>query len=210
METSYETPTGSPSATGGPTWEIANLFPVQGNWTEQQFLALPAPHRFELSNGRLETLPMPNWIHALIGFYLARELHAFARQNHLGLAVPAPLYVRLWPEEIRQPDVVFCFFENIKDRSKTQNGADLVIEVVSEGEENRQRDLELKRKLYAQAGIREYWVVDPELLTISVLVLEGTTYRVAGEYGEGAEAVSVLLPDFRVNVSAAFAAAEAS
>jgi Uma2 family endonuclease len=208
METSYDTPTGIPSAPGDRTWEIAHLFPSQGDWSESEFLALPEPHRFELSDGRLEILPMPTWFHALIGAYLLKRLWAYLEVNDVGLAVPAPLYVRLWPKEIRQPDVVFCFHESIRDRKQVQNGADLVIEIVSEGEENRERDLVKKRKLYAQAGIREYWIVDADLAMISVLALDGDVYRVAGEYKEGDQAASVLLPGFSVDVKAAFAAGE--
>jgi Uma2 family endonuclease len=209
MEVAYQTPTGVSSAPGEHTWEIAGLFPLQGHWTESDFLSLPAPHRFELSKGRLETLPMPNWVHALIVQYLSNAVDAFAKPRKLGRAVPAPLYVRLWEGEIRQPDVVFCFYERIVDRLKTQNGADLAIEVVSEGKENRERDTVEKRKLYAQAGIREYWIVDPlEDRTISVLALEGDTYRTSGVYKDGESTASLLLPGFSVDVQAVFAAAE--
>src|SRR5712692_7578885 len=41
-----------------PTWEIAHLFPDQGTWTEGEYLALDTNHLIELSNGRLEVLPM--------------------------------------------------------------------------------------------------------------------------------------------------------
>lgn len=151
---------------------------------------------------------MPTWLHARLGFVLAMLLDDFARPTRLGLAAPAPLYVRLWEGEIRQPDVVFCFTENIHDRRKIQNGADLAIEVVSEGKENRDRDLPKKRQLYAQAGIREYWIVDPQERTISVLALEGDSYRTVGEYKEADQATSLLLPGFSVGVREVFAAAE--
>ena len=208
MESAYESPTGASSASGGPTWEIAHLFPAQGQWTEQEFLALPDPHRFELSQGKLEALAMPTWLHASIAFFLARLLHDFVRPRGLGLAAPAPLYVRLWEGEIRQPDVVFCFHENIQDRRKIQNGADLAIEVVSEGKENRDRDLVKKRKLYGRAGIREYWIVDPYEQQISVLTLVDQEYQTAGTYKLGEHAASVLLPGFTVDVQAVFANAE--
>jgi len=208
MDTSYDTPTGTPSAPGDPTWEVAHLFPSQGDWTEGEFLALPTPHRFELSAGRLEALPMPTWFYALIGLFVLDRLREYLKQNDVGLAVPAPLFVRLWPKEIRQPDVVFCFHEHIHDRKKVQDGADLVVEVVSAGEENRRRDLEKKRALYAQAGIQEYWIVDPEPGAITVLSLENSVYRVAGEYPAGAVAASVLLPGFTVDVREALAAGE--
>ena len=95
---------------------------------------------------------MPTWFHALIGRYLCKMVEAYLEKQDVGLVAPAPLYVRLWPKEIRQPDVVFCFHEHVGDRKKVQNGADLVFEVVSEGDENRDRDLVEKRELYAKAG----------------------------------------------------------
>jgi Uma2 family endonuclease len=151
---------------------------------------------------------MPTWVHALIVQYLSGTLDHFALSRKLGRAVPAPLYVRLWDEQIRQPDVVFCFAENIHDRRKIQNGADLAMEVVSEGKDNRDCDMVLKRSLYARAGIREYWIVDPLEQLISVLTLVGEEYQTAGEYRPGENAASLLLPGFAVDVHAVFANAE--
>jgi hypothetical protein len=45
--------------TGEPTWEIAHLFPIQGDWTEAEYLALDTNHLIEFSDGHLEFLPMP-------------------------------------------------------------------------------------------------------------------------------------------------------
>lgn len=148
---------------------------------------------------------MPIWVHVLISKFLLRAIWAYLDNHDVGHAGPAPLFVRLWDKEIRQPDIVFCFHEHIHDRTKVQNGADVVFEIVSPGEENRDRDLVKKRKLYAKAGIHEYWIVDAELATISVLALDGDVYRVAGEYKAGDEAISILLPGFSVDVSATFA-----
>ena len=86
----------------------------------------------------------------------------------------------------------------------SQTGADLVIEVVSGEEEDRRRDLQTKRLEYAQAGISEYWIVDPQNETILVLVLDGDAYRVHGEFSRGTTATSVLLPAFAANVTAVF------
>lgn len=208
MSIASKTPTGIASGPGEITWEVARLFPVQGHWTEHEFLSLPALHRFELSQGLLETLPRPTWVHALIGQFLVRLLDDFTKPRKLGRAVPAPLFVRLWERELRQPDIVFCFYEHILDRQKVQNGADLAMEIVSEGKENRDRDLVKKRVLYAQAGIREYWIVDPQERTIYVLSLDGNEYRTAGEYHDGEQAVSLLVPGFSVEVTAAFAAGD--
>ena len=79
-------------------------------------------------------------------------------------------------------------------------------QVVSEGVENRKRDLDEKPFDYAKAGISEYWIVDPEEHTITVLSLSGGTYRVHGEFKVGDRATSVLFPDFAAEVDAVFGA----
>lgn len=82
--------------------------------------------------------------------------------------------------------------------------AGLVVEVVSE--DNAERDLVTKRREYTEAGIPEYWIVDPRDETIAVLRLEGTNYMPHGQYGAGDSATSATLPALRVSVSEVFAA----
>lgn len=82
------------------------------------------------------------------------------------------------------------------------------MEVVGRGRRNRERDLVTKRKEYAKAGVREYWIVDPDKKTITVLTLAGKTYKVHGDFKEGDDATSKLLKGFRVAVSDVFAAGE--
>jgi putative restriction endonuclease len=56
---------------------------------------------------------------------------------------------------------------------------ELLMEIVSPGKDSRKRDLVDKRSEYAEAGIPEYWIVDPEQRTINVLTLDGAGYGVA-------------------------------
>ena len=88
------------------------------------------------------------------------------------------------------------------------DGADLAVEVVSEGEESRQRDLKTKRAEYAKAGIAEYWIVDPQEQEIHVLALDGDAYRLHGRFGINDVATSILLSDFSAAAKDVFAAAE--
>jgi Uma2 family endonuclease len=67
-----------------------------------------------------------------------------------------------------------------------------------------ERDLVEKRGDYAEAGIPEYWIVNPETETITVLRLEDTAYAEHGVFGRGAEAASALVPGFIVSVDAVF------
>ena len=202
-----------PSARGEPTWEIATLFPVQGSWTEESYLALSSNRLMELNDGCLEILSMPTYFHELIVEYLYDLLRAFVRQNSMGKVMRAPLPIRLWAGQMREPDVLFLRPERLQLLAKAGNraqpdGADLVMEVVSPGPQNRERDLDVKRLEYARAGIAEYWIIDPELQTITVLELAGDAYRVSGEFKTDQTATSILLTGFSVSVEAAFAAGE--
>jgi Uma2 family endonuclease len=199
------------SRRGEPVWEIANLYPPQGYWTEQEYLALDTNHLIEFDHGFLEFLPMPPLSHQFIVRYLFLELHAFAVANSAGQTLFAPLWVRVEPEHYREPDIVFIRRERFRITKGPAEGADLVMEVVSEGPENRERDLVKKPEIYAAAGIAEYWIVDPEKHEITVLTLDGNAYREHGKFGSGTQAASVLLPGFSLSVDAVFAAgAEAS
>jgi Uma2 family endonuclease len=202
-------PTGRTSQRGEPSWEVAYLFPTQGNWTEAEYLALDTNRLVELSNGCLEVLPMPTVLHQLIVRFLHAALEAFVAAHVPGIVLFAPLPVRLWPGQLREPDILYLKPERVRDVRRQPEGADLVMEVVSPGTENRERDLETKREEYARAGIAEYWIVDPEEKRITVLTLDGRAYRVHGEFGPGTQATSVLLAGFAVAVDEVFAAGEA-
>lgn len=194
------------SRRGQPSWEIAFLFPQQGAWTEEEYLALEhsGGRLIELVDGSLEVLSMPNLAHQRLVKCLHRQLDDYVTERKLGEAYFAPLPVRLKPGKYREPDVIFVRSERLQPDAQYPEGADLVMEVVSPGEGNRKRDLQTKRREYAAAGIVEYWVVDPETSSVLVLRLRSKTYRVHGEFKSGDVAASSLLPKFQVNVKALF------
>src|SRR6266550_1597590 len=147
----------------GPAWDIARLFPDQGAWSEDDYLELNGNHLVEFSNGRIEVLPMPTTAHQRIVLYLVGLLVAHTSASKLGEALIAPLRVRLWAVKYREPDVIFMLARHAsRIHNQFWDGADLVIEVVSDDEEGRRRDLFTKRREYARAGIPEYWLVDPQ------------------------------------------------
>jgi YD repeat-containing protein len=186
-----------------PAWDVALLFPAQGEWSEEEYLDLSGNRLVELSSGNLEVLTMPTTYHQRLVVFLFKALSACVVPQGLGELLFAPLRVRLWPGKIREPDLVFMLAAN-KDRIHEQywDGADLVVEVVSP--DDRRRDTELKRREYARAGIPEYWIVDPVEASVTVLTLAGTRYEVHGTFRTGEQAASALLPDCRVDIAALF------
>ena len=119
----------------------------------------------------------------------------------------SPIRIRTTNGNIREPDVAYIRSERIKDRKSPADGADLVMEVVSDAARDRERDYLVKREEYASAGIPEYWIVDPLTETITVLELKEGAYQVHGEFKPGTLATSVLLPGFAANVAELFGSA---
>lgn len=188
------------------TWEIAYLFPQQGAWSQSEYLALDGNHLIEFVNGRLEFPSMPTMSHQKIVLLLSGLLLAFVNGNNLGTVLVAPMKVKVARRKFREPDVLFMHREHADRMGEDYwKGADLVMEVVSADPEDRKRDLVEKRDDYAAAGIHEYWIVDPEKQTITVLRLAGRQYVVHGEFRKGTVATSHLLPGFTVDVSSAMA-----
>ena len=199
----------SPKAKAGqPVWELARLFPHQGEWSEEEYLALQTSRLIEFDDGYLEFPPMPTLSHQDIVLFLYELLKDFVATQSLGRVYVAPLRVRLWAKKYREPDVVFLTHRRLQATTgEYPYGADLVMEVVSGSGEDRERDLVTKRKEYARAGIAEYWIVDPQQEQITVLTLAGEQYEIHGEFGSDARATSALLDGFAVDVAQVFAAA---
>jgi Uma2 family endonuclease len=191
-----------------PAWEIAYLFPAQGTWTESDYWDLTTLHDrrplVELSNGCLEVLPMPTELHQLIAALFYELLRAFTQTHAPGIVLFSGLRLRLKKgrkARFREPDVVYLKAENAHLRhAKFWDRADLAMEIVSDDPKDRKRDLETKPREYAEAGIPEYWIIDPEQQRVRVLTLEGGAYKVHGDFGPGTLATSVLLPGFAVAV----------
>lgn len=197
----------TPDATGEPVWEIAHLFPSQGAWSEAEYLGLETNHLVEYEHGAVEVLAMPGERHQRIVLLLLQMLAAHVQQRQLGVILMAPFPIRLWPGKFREPDIVFMRAGNDHRRHEQfWDGADLVVEVVSPDDPN--RDLVVKRDEYARAGIPEYWIVEPRLRTVTVLVLEDGEYKGRGVFAAGEQAVSEVIEGFAVDVAALFVDAQ--
>lgn len=193
------------SKPGEPAWEVACLFPPQGEWTEAEYLALATNRLVELSNGCLEVLPMPTHEHQMIVALLYGLLKSFVDAQAPGTVLFAPLRVRLWPGKFREPDLLYMMAAHASRMGEFWEGADLLMEVVSRG--NPGHDRETKRMEYARAGIPEYWIIDVLDRRILVLALDGEVYRVHGDFGPGTIVTSVLLSGFGVPVDQVLALA---
>jgi Uma2 family endonuclease len=198
------------SKAGEPVWELARLFPPQGAWTEEAYLALDIGRHIEYSDGFIEVLSTPTLGHQRIVGFLFGVLHAYLEARAAGGEVLfAPLPMKVGRRQYREPDILYLSANRLEETTvQYPEGADLVIEVVNGSASDRTRDLIDKRIDYAQAGIPEYWMVDPEEKVITVLRLEDEDYAEHGRFGPGQVATSRLLPGFTVTVDEVWAAAQ--
>ncbi|HUY31637.1 MAG TPA: Uma2 family endonuclease [Pirellulales bacterium] len=183
---------------------LAENLPPQGAWTQEQYLVL-TDHRnrlIEFSDGVLEPLPMPTDRHQAILGFLFLAFVDFVKP-HGGKVRFSPLRLRVGPRKFREPDLLLLRSANDpRGDNRFWTGADLTLEVVSD--DKPERDLVQKRGEYAQAGVPEYWIVNPQTETISVLTLKGQEYVEAGCHCRGEQAKSVLLSGSMVDVAAVF------
>jgi Uma2 family endonuclease len=184
--------------------QIAELLPAQGDWTEEDYLWLTnhTNRLIELSNGRIEVLPMPTERHQAMLKLLFLAFFTFVERRG-GIVFFAALRLRLKSGKFREPDLLLMLSADDPRRGNAfWTGADLVLEVVSPDDPD--RDLVKKRREYAQTGIPEYWIVNPQTEKLTVLHLENTKYVEHGVFARGAQATSALLPEFAVNVDEVF------
>lgn len=140
----------------------------QGEYTLEDYYALPDDIRAELIDGELIFLEAPSSIHQELIGELFFEIKLYIRTNNGPCKIlPSPLDVQLDCDNrtMLQPDIsVICHRDRIVKKG-IYGAPDLCIEIVSPS--SRKRDYEKKRMKYQNAGVREYWIVDPK--TESVL-----------------------------------------
>ena len=110
---------------GEPAWDVALLYPLQGGWSEEDYLriALNENWLIEYTDGCVEVLPMPTIEHQLIVKFLLDVLEAFIEPKKLGMVLFAPLPVKLLPKAYREPDLIFNFTANHAAQKKITTNA---------------------------------------------------------------------------------------
>lgn len=145
----------------------------QGEYTLNDYFALPKKRRAELIDGVFYDMSAPTHLHQAIAYRICRCFDDYIQKNQ-GPCRPfmAPLDVQLDCDDrtMVQPDVLI-----VCDRDKLRHGRiygapDLVVEIISRG--TLIKDTHLKRVKYTRAGVKEYWLVYPEQKTVVVYDLK--------------------------------------
>lgn len=153
--------------------------PQKLSYTEADYYALPEDVRAELIDGQIYYQAAPSRIHQkILGKIHQRISNYIDSKSGFCEVYPAPFAVKLWEDEktIVEPDIsVICDCDKLTDKGCT-GAPDWIIEIVSPG--NSSHDYIRKLNLYADAGVREYWIVNPMQQSIFVYHLEKDNFQV--------------------------------
>jgi Uma2 family endonuclease len=180
--------------------------PAQGEWTYEDWLKLPDDgYRYEVIDGVLYVSPPPLIRHQRTSIRFETRFMDFLKLHPLGEILHAPVGVRLPNQPVPfQPDIVFVRAERlgIIGEHYIEGAPDLVVEILSPS--NWLYDRREKMRVCQEAGVPEYWIVDPRAETVEIYVLEQGIYELAGQYSRGQVAASRVLPGFEVLVEEIF------
>jgi Uma2 family endonuclease len=174
-------------------------------FTYEDYAAMPDDgKRYELIWGEVVVAPSPNVEHQGVSCSLLVSIASYVNNHALGWVFPSPLDVVLDAHNTVQPDILFVSKarETVITRENIRGAPDLVVEISSPSTED--RDKLVKRKLYEEHGVLEYWLVDREVREISVYVLADRRFQSFGVFGEKDILGSRVLPGLKIPVGHLF------
>jgi Uma2 family endonuclease len=185
-----------------------NIMATALRWTSADLANFPDDgKRREIIDGELYVSKQPNWYHQVICIRIGGLLDAWSMPTQAGQAAVAPGLIFADDDDVA-PDVVWASRERlaaILAGGKLHAAPELVIEVLSPGKKNIDRDRETKLKLYTRRGVAEYWIVDWPRHSIDLYRRDGELLTLAARLRPGDMLSSPLLPGFSAPLDQVFA-----
>lgn len=154
----------------------------QTKLTYDEYAMIPHDgNRHEIIDGRhyINAAPFPR--HQAVSRHIGFQLYEEIELTGLGQVINSPIDLQLSNFDVVQPDLVIVLTPNrIIDEINIKGVPDLVIEILSPS--NRRHDTELKKQLYEQFAVPEYWIVDPDECVVVRFRLDET-----GKFGPSIE-----------------------
>jgi Uma2 family endonuclease len=179
------------------------------HWTVELAEKLPRieGERHEIIDGELYETTQPHFRHQATSDNIAFELGVWSRKTSAGRVFPAPGVIFsednavapdiVWVSKARMPNV-------LGPDGKLHDAPDLMVEILSPGKANEERDREKKLALYSRQSVPEYWIVDWRAETVEVYRRQEEQLQLAQTLTSGDEIASPLLPGFACAVGRFF------
>jgi Uma2 family endonuclease len=192
---------------------LSQLDTENGIYSYADYLTWKFDQAVELIKGKILQMSAPSRRHQGVSWYLTLNIgNHFAK--HRCKAYAAPFDVRLYNKvksrkvnkdvySVVQPDIcIICDLDKLDDKG-CLGSPDLVIEILSPG--NSSKEMKLKKDLYEENGIREYWIIDPEHENaFQFHLLESGVYSPATIYVDNEILDCVIFPDLKINLRDVF------
>ena len=163
-------------------------------YTYSDYAAWDDDTRYELVDGVAYAMSAPSIAHQRVSMQLSTLLNIFLRGKPCEvLASPVDVLLNAAGDRddtVLQPDIIVVCDESKLSKKYCSGAPDMVIEIVSPSSVSRDRVLKFNK--YLQAGVREFWLVDPDSATVSVHVLENGKYTASAYDKDGIIDVYVL------------------
>ena len=179
-------------------------------WTTQDLDAIPDDggwKRYEIINGELFVTRAPHIRHQSVATKINTRLEVWSEDTQLGNSFQTPGVVFTETDAVI-PDVVWASEERlahgIDEAGHFVVAPELIVEILSSGIKNEQRDKNFKLKLYSLHGVQEYWIVNWRLKEIEVYRRKDTTLQRVNTLVMADVLTSSLLPGFECTVSSLF------
>jgi Uma2 family endonuclease len=185
-------------------------FEENRRYTYADYLEWEGPERYQLINGEALMMASPSVVHQGILMELSIQFGSWLRGKPCQVFA-APLDVRLFPKEdnsddtVVQPDLLVVCDKSKLAKGSVNGAPDLVIEIMSPS--NSHPELFLKFQYYLKTGVREYWVINPEVKQVQVHIYENGRY-LSTVYEENDHIAVSVLPGLEIALGSLWAKSE--
>lgn len=173
----------------------------------KDYKLLPEGAPYQLIEGELVMTPSPTTFHQIISGNIFIKMTAFVKEKGAGLVLFAPVAMYIDDENVFQPDLIFVSKQSremVKDDG-IHGAPDLIIEILSPS--TAYYDIKKKYKSYEKIGVKEYWIVDPEMKSVDLFSLtEQGKFIQSASLAEKGTVKSAVINGFEITLGEIFLA----
>lgn len=183
---------------------------MRSHWTVDlvQYMPHLEGERYEIIDGELYVTSQPHTWHQITAENISFELSLWGRENGLGRTIQAPGLIYANDQAVA-PDLVWVSKERLAiilgEDGKLHDSPEIVVEILSPGKANEERDRDKKLALYSRQAVPEYWIVNWPAKTVDVYRQEQGALQLAQSLTGDETLSSPILPDFACPISRFFA-----